>query len=291
MTATTDVTVHRDLAYATVDGRPLALDLYLPPQDGRRGGPPPVVLYLHGGGFAVGDKADRARERLVPVARAGVAVASARYRFSDVATYPAQVHDVKAAVRWLRAHAAEYGYGAQRVGVWGASAGGYLALMLGLTGGSAEHEGDVGADGDQDSSVQAVCAWFPVTDIVAAETVPLPDGRVLPPFIAGPLPEPSFLARLLGVERITDDPERAAAASPVTYARRGTPPGSFLLMHGDADGMVGEDQSQRLHAALTGSGADATLLLIADANHEGPEFDGPAVLGAVAGFFGDRLGG
>ena len=112
------------------------LDLYLPEDTS---GECPVVLYLHGGAFMVGSKANNAEERLIPVAQSGIAIASAEYRFSDVATSPAQVHDVKAAVRRLHANAAERGYDAERVGAWGESAGGYLALMLGLTDGSPEH--------------------------------------------------------------------------------------------------------------------------------------------------------
>jgi acetyl esterase/lipase len=97
VSVTRGVEVRRDLRYASVDGRPLLLDLYLPEGAGDEC---PVVLYLHGGAFMVGSKANNSEERLIPVARSGIAIASAAYRFSDVATYPAQVHDAKAAVRW-----------------------------------------------------------------------------------------------------------------------------------------------------------------------------------------------
>ena len=91
-------------------------------------------------------------------------MASASYRFTDVASYPSQLHDVKAAVRWLRGHGNELGLATERIGAWGASAGGYLALMLGLTAGSAELEGS-GGNPEQDSSVQAVCDWFAPVDL------------------------------------------------------------------------------------------------------------------------------
>ena len=278
------VDIHRDLPYATVDGRSLSLDLYMP--EGTNGDCP-VVLYLHGGAFMVGSKANNVEERLIPVARNGIAIASAEYRFSDVATYPAQVHDVKAAVRWLRANADEYGYSAERVGAWGASAGGYLALMLGLTAGSHEHEGALGEHVELESSVDAVTAWFAVADLPVADLGP-PAGRELPPFIVGPPPQPSVLARLLGVQSVADNLELARTASPAHRAAGASVP--FLLMHGDADGLVGEDQSQRMHAALIEEGADSTLLMIAGANHEGREFHSPAALGAVAGFFTVKLG-
>jgi acetyl esterase/lipase len=278
------VDIHRDLPYATVDGRTLRLDLYLP-EDAN--GECPVVLYLHGGAFMVGSRANNAEERLIPVARSGIAIASAEYRFSDVATYPSQVHDVKAAVRWLRANASGYGYSANRVGAWGASAGGYLALMLGLTAGSPEHEGTLGEHRDESSSVEAVTAWFAVADLPVADLGP-PADRELPPFIVGPPPQPSVLARFLGVQYVADEVDFARSASPAHRADAAT--AAFLLMHGDADGLVGEEQSRRMHAALIEAGADSTLLMIAGANHESAEFHSPAVLGAVAGFFTEKLG-
>ncbi|MBV9195418.1 MAG: alpha/beta hydrolase [Solirubrobacterales bacterium] len=280
----TGVEVHRDLAYASVDGRSLTLDLYMPEH---RTDACPVVLYLHGGAFMVGTKRDFAQERLLPLAHSGIAVASAEYRFSAIATYPAQLHDVKAAVRWLRAHAAEHGYRDQRVGAWGASAGAYLALMLALTSGSGEHEGTLGDHPEARSSVEAVTAWFAPTDLLTADAFHPPPDRRPPPFISGPPPQPSILARLLGVANVAENAGLAASASPLTYAAEAT--GAFLLMHGDRDALISEDQSRRLHAALGAAGADSTLLLVAGANHEDPAFDGPAVLGAVSEFFRARL--
>lgn len=273
------VEVVRDIEYAQTDSGPLALDLYRP-----AGTEPAVtVLYLHGGGWAVGHRTAYAAERLVPVAQRGVAVASASYRFTDVASYPSQLHDVKAAVRWLRGHGNELGLATERIGAWGASAGGYLALMLGLTGGRAELEGS-GGNPEQDSSVQAVCDWFAPVDLAEARTgdseFPLPD------FASGPPPDPSYSARLLGLRRIEDDLEAARAASPlhlVGGARGGAQ--SYLIVHGDHDGLVSDRQSRAMHAALVSCGVESSLILLGGANHEGPEFDRPAVLSAVAGFF------
>lgn len=273
------VEIRRNLPYASVGDRRLELDLYLPE---RRGGGCPVVLYLHGGAFMVGTREDYAQERLVPVAARGIAIASASYRFSDAATYPAQVHDVKAAVRWLRAHASEHGYDRTRVGAWGASAGGYLALMLGLTAGSAEHEGRVGDDLGQDSSVDAVVSWFAPADLLSADAFMPPPGWPLPPFITGPAPQPSILARLLGVETVAGHPELAAAASPAGHVSRAS--ARFLVMHGDRDSLVSVDQSRLIHERLIRAEVDSTLLVLAGANHEDPAFHSPAALGAVAGF-------
>ena len=274
------VEVVRDIEYAQTDSGPLALDLYRP-----AGAEPAVtVLYLHGGGWAVGHRTAYAAERLVPVAQRGLAVASASYRFTDVARYPSQLHDAKAAVRWLRAHGNELGLATERLGAWGASAGGYLALMLGLTAGRSELEGEIGGNAEQDSSIQAVCDWFAPTDLAAARTgdseFPLPD------FASGPPPDPSYSARLLGLRRIEDDLEAARAASPlhlVGGARGGAQ--SYLIMHGDHDGLVPDGQSRAMHDALLSRGVESSLILLGGANHEGPEFDRAAVLSAVAGFF------
>jgi acetyl esterase/lipase len=264
-----DVEVRRDLTYAEPDGSPLQLDLYLPAGDG----PWPVTLWLHGGGWAVGARDLRADERMAPLARAGIAVAAVQYRLTDRATFPAQLDDARAAVRWLRAHGAEHGLAPDRIGAWGASAGGHLAALLGLL--PDGRDGELG-----DSSVQAVVSWFPPTDLLARDT-DVPDGPP-PPFLSGPPPSPSYEARLLGVPSTADDAEGARAASPLTHVHAGAPP--FLLVHGDRDGLVPASHSRRLAEALQAVGAPVDLLLIAGANHEDPAFDSPASIGAVSGF-------
>ena len=250
----------------------------------------PAVVMLHGGAWMLGDRTMYAAERIEPVVRRGIAVASASYRFTDVATYPAQLHDVKAAVRWVRANAAEHGLSAERVGAWGASAGGYLALMLGLTGGHDELEGDVGGRTGLDSSVQAVCALFAPADFEALLEQHVPDPDM--PFPAHIERAPGFegptpIARLLGLDEVRQDLEAARAASPVSFAGHGE--ASFLLLHGDADPMVPVSQSQAMFRALAGAGQDASLLILAGANHEGPEFARLPILAAVAEFFAAAL--
>lgn len=278
-----DIEITRDVEFAQVDGHPLLLDLYRPVVEDDV----PAVVMLHGGGWMLGDRTMFAAERIEPVVRRGVAVASASYRFTDVATWPAQLHDVKAAVRWLRANAQEHGLRAERVGAWGASAGGHLALMLGLTGGRDELEGDVGGHTGLDSSVQAVCSLFAPADFQALARY-TPDPALKFPDFARDLPEgPSPQARLVGVEDVIEDLEAARAASPITYAGQGD--ARFLLLHGDADPLIPVSESQALFRALEDAGQDATLLVIAGANHEGPEFAQLPVLAAVAEFFADAL--
>jgi len=276
------MTVHRDVVYARADGLELRLDLYVP--DVR---PAPLCIWLHGGGWMRGSRTDRADARLVPLTGSGVAVAAVQYRLSGQARFPAQLDDARAAIRWLRAHAGDYGLDAARVGAWGASAGGHLASMLALT--------DDGTDADRgDSSVQAVVAWFAPSDLLVRDS-DVPEGP-LPPFVTGPPPEPSFEARLLGVQSVRDDRAAARAASPVAHVRPGAPP--FLLMHGDRDGLIPSEHSRHLHRALRAEGVDSTLWLLSGANHEDPAFDSPDCLAAVSAFLrrhllppGDSSGG
>jgi acetyl esterase/lipase len=270
---TPDVTVRADLVYDSVQGRELHLDLYLPASR-----PAPVCLWLHGGGWVRGSRTVRAAERLLPVARAGVTIAAVEYRFSGEATFPAQLDDARAAVRWLRRNAGDLGLSADRIGVWGGSAGGHLAALLALC--PDQRDGERG-----DSSVQAAVCWFPITDLTLRDT-DVPEGPP-PPFLTGPPPSPSNEARLLGVESVAQAADAAVAASPVTHVHPGAPP--FLLVHGDHDGLVPSEHSRRLHRLLRAHGVDTTLLLVAGANHEDPAIDAPPVLGAVAAFLHSAL--
>jgi acetyl esterase/lipase len=265
--------VHRNVVYSTIDGLDLRLDLYVPEMR-----PAPLCVWLHGGGWLRGSRDHRADERLIPVARSGVALAAVQYRLSGQATFPAPLEDARAAVRWLRAHGHEYGLDAARIGAWGASAGGHLASLMALT--SDGQDADLG-----DSTVQAAVAWFAPSDLLKRDS-DVPAGP-RPHFMTGPPPQPSFEARLLGVETLHEARDAALAASPVTHAHPGAPP--FLLMHGDRDGFIPSEHSRDLFRALRAQGIDATLWLLHGANHEDPAFDSPASLAAVSGFLRHRL--
>lgn len=250
--------------YANPGGTPLALDLYRP--DGVEN--PPVALYLHGGGWAVGSRRDRIAERVRPVVAEGVAVASASYRLTDVAQWPAQRDDVVAAVAFLADNAADLGVRGDRIGAWGASAGGHLALMAALSGGAPLH---------------AVVAFFPSTDLLALQEFRPGVDAPFPPFLVGfQMPEPSFEARLIGAAPL-EAPDRARAASPATFADQAGAT-RILLVHGDNDGLIPLSQSRLLFDGLRAAAADAALLVIAGANHEDPAFDRPEITGAVAAF-------
>src|SRR5262245_36370450 len=129
--------VRQDITYATVDGSELKLDLHLPKTTVK----PRLLVWVHGGAWRSGSKSDMPLQRLV---EAGYAIASVDYRLSPVARFPAQVHDIKAAIRFLRASQEEYGYDARQISIAGSSAGGHLAALVGVTNGQTELEGTVG---------------------------------------------------------------------------------------------------------------------------------------------------
>src|SRR5882724_6636713 len=149
-----DAKVLLDLPYVENGHSQQKLDLYLPAQP--KG---PLLVWIHGGGWRGGSKA---RPPGLALVKNGVTVASVEYRFSQHAIFPAQIEDCKAAIRWLRAHAAEYGYRKDMVAVWGASAGGHLVALLGVTGQVKDF--DVGANLDESSAVQCVIDWFGPAD-------------------------------------------------------------------------------------------------------------------------------
>jgi acetyl esterase/lipase len=258
-----DVTSYYDLPYAVVPGfRPLSLDLHIPDGDG----PFPCLLWVHGGGWRVGTRTMGHAQRLT---RHGFAIAAVQYRLSGEARFPAQLHDLKGAVRWLRANAAGYRLDPHRLAAWGASAGAHLVSLLGLTDGNADFEGDVGGNLSQSSAVQAIVAFFGVMDFFSLEQR------------ASVLPGPSTLAQLLGYEA-AERPDAARAAMPITYVRADAPP--ILFMHGDVDPLVPHAQSQRMHDALRQAGADATLVTLPGAYHEDQAFWSDETLGTIRAF-------
>lgn len=229
----------------------------------------PCVAYFHGGGWARGSRKDNVTARLQAVAARGLGVCSVSYRFTDVATYPAQLQDGRAAISWLRRNGAEYGLQTERIGAWGASAGGWLALMLALTGEQPEQRAD------------AACAWFPTTELATVSIEREAAGLPLPLFMQG-RQLPDYEAQLLGLDSVDDDLPLARDASPLTHAAHAN--GPILLIHGSADGMISVAQSIALHEALLDAGQDSQLLVLPGANHEDAAFHKPAVLAATAGF-------
>lgn len=242
-----------DIPYAATSNPRQRLDLYLPKAPGSSR--LPVIVYVHGGGWLQGDKADGA-VRLMPYVRSGAyAGVSVGYRLSGEATWPAQIHDGKAAIRWIRAHAGEHGLDPERIAVWGRSAGGHLALMLGVSGDAPELEGDLGPHTGVSSRVACVANYFGVSEILALLGQESDFDRTSPH---------AFEALLIGGP-LRDNADKARSASPVTYVSPNDPP--VLTAHGTADRTVPYDQAVRLDAALKKAGVPSHLVTVPGAGH------------------------
>jgi acetyl esterase/lipase len=253
----------KDLEYGTASGRAMRLDLYLPEKADK---PLPLIIWIHGGAWMAGSK-DGPSPALRFTTK-GYAVAHVGYRLSQEATFPAQIHDCKAAVRWLRANAAKYSLDPKRFVAWGSSAGGHLVALLGTSGGVPELEGDVN-DLKESSRVQGVVDWFGPTDFLRigeAES----DLRHNAP----DSPE----SKLIGVP-LLENKDKATKASPITYVSKDAPP--ILIMHGDRDRTVPFNQSELLYAALKKAGVDVTFIPMKGAGHG---FGGPEAIVPVEDF-------
>jgi len=235
--------VMTDLQYGEVDGYPLLLDAYLPADDGIH----PAVVNIHGGGWRNGDKAGATRavrgDLLIP---AGVAIFSLNYRLSGTAPYPAAVDDCLAAVRWIRAHAAELDVDPDNMAVWGGSAGGHLALMMAFLEPGPE---DLDANGQQLTNFfRCAVAKNPPTDFTADDE--MHTERALVAFMGAPREEA---------------PERYAEASPLAHLSADDPP--VFSMHGTADRTVPYNQSLLLQARMAELDVPLTLMTFEDAGH------------------------
>lgn len=251
------VTSLYNIEFARVADERLLLDLHLPATPG----PHPVLLWLHTGAWVTGERGGGTALRQ---ATRGYAVASIDYRLAPDWIFPAQLEDCKAAIRWLRANAAEYNLDPNRVGVIGASAGGHLAALLGTTAGIAELEGSYLGNPEFSSSVRAVVDFYGPTDLLKLREQALPCMGVDPNASWAP---PSLF---IGCP-IQECPDKTSAANPMTYITPDDPP--FLIIHGTADCLVPWQQSQLLHDALTAQGRSSTLHILQGAEHGGDAFE------------------
>ncbi|MFJ2829784.1 alpha/beta hydrolase fold domain-containing protein [Streptomyces sp. NPDC087263] len=291
----TKVTTHSDVVYSspTTNGKKaeLKLDLQVPETEGKK----PLVVYITGGGFAMADKTGNLNQRTY-VAEQGYAVASIEYRtVTSGATYKEALQDVKSAIRYLRAHADEYGIDPANVAVWGQSAGGYLAAMTGTTNGVKEFE--AGDNLDQSSDVQAVVDEFGPSEL--SKTASDFDAATQKTYLAAGTNTAQFVFGAGTKKTLTDDPAAIKAADPSTYADSSDP--AFVLLHGSDDHLVSPSQTLTLHNTLLAKGVDSTRYVLKGADHGDLTFMGgdssaglkwstEQVMGDIVTFLGKHLG-
>lgn len=257
-------TLHADLPY--IPGSKLksqTLDLFLPGNVSQER--VPVVVWIHGGAWEGGDKRPAPCPELI---KRGIAVAAINYRLSSEAPFPAQIHDCKAAVRYLRANATKYNLNPDKIGVWGMSSGGHLASLLGTSGGERDLEG-VEGDTEQSSKVMAVCDWCGFVDFEHIPKKGWNQESVFYKLFKGPQDSKQNEIRL---------------ASPMAFASVDDPP--FLIMHGDKDRTVSIRQSENFKKALDKAGVRCDFEVVKEGDHF---FFGPAQLTRTAEWFEEQF--
>ncbi|MBI3915311.1 MAG: alpha/beta hydrolase [Chloroflexi bacterium] len=238
--------VDREVTYCLAAGVALKMDIYYPQKS--EGKPAPVAVYVHGGGWTSGDKGGGAGTVETPelVAR-GYLVAAVNYRLAPTFKFPAEIEDVKCAIRFLRANAAKYDLDPNRIGAWGGSAGGHLVALLGTSDANAGLEGG-GGYAEQSSRVQAVVDMFGPADFTGDY------GSI----------NTRLMQNVFGASA-SNAAEIAKRYSPTTYISKDDPP--FLILHGEQDQVVPLSQSQILLEKLKAGGVDATLVVVKNAGH------------------------
>ena len=265
----------QDIAYVENPQDRQRVDVYVPVGVEK----PPLVVWVHGGAWRAGDKKNVPRYVRSLLER-GFAVASVGYRLSQEVKFPAQIEDVKAAVRFLRASEERFGFDAERIGAIGHSAGGHLVSLLGTTVGVREFE--VGENLEESSAVQAVAPYAGPSDLLKMDEQ---GGR-------GHNAPNSPESQLIG-GAIQENREAAARANPITYIekQKGSELPSFFIVHGEEDRTVPVGQAEILHEALEKAGAKTKLKKLPGAGHGGPAFQSPKLMDELAGFFTRELRG
>jgi acetyl esterase/lipase len=234
----------------------LSMDIQIPESSSKR----PLVIYVTGGGFMQAPK-EAALNLRTYVAEAGFVVASVEYRtVRNGATYRDGIADVKSAIRYLRANAAKYNIDKDHVAVWGESAGGYLAAMVGVTKGNKSFE--AGKNLDQSSDVQAIVDKFGPSDVskIASDF----DSHAKDAANAPDNPVAQYIGIAPGTH-LLDTKVAATAASPMTYITASMP--AFLIFHGSQDTLVSPSQTLALHNALAAAGGNSTRYVLDGAGH------------------------
>ncbi|QOV91388.1 alpha/beta hydrolase [Humisphaera borealis] len=269
-----------DIPYVANGDVSQKLDLYLPEKPSDK--PLPLLVWIHGGGWRGGTKAGCPGLNMVPQ---GYAAASIEYRFSQKALFPAQIQDCQAAIRFLRANAKKYNLDTERFAVWGASAGGHLAALVGTSGGKKAFP-PIGGNEEQSDRVQAVCDIFGPANFNTVMEQAAADKAVKNIFAFNTPSDP--YSGLIG-GTLGKDTAKCDAVSPITYVGKDTPP--ILILHGTADTLVPYAQSVEFADALKKAGVEVILQPFPGAGHGGPAFNLPAVQVMTNKFFDKYLKG
>jgi acetyl esterase/lipase len=259
-----------DIVYATVDGKDLALDLYMPAGVAR----PALLVWVHGGAWRSGTKA----KPPMAFVENGIAMASLDFRQSGDARFPAAVHDIKAAIRFLRAKASDYGYRVDRIAIAGSSSGGHLAALVGVSNGQKDLEGAVGGHLKQSSDVAAIIDYYGASNLTTILAQSTPFGlnmrRPALELLLGALPDGA--------------PRLAELASPVVHVDRSDPP--LLIFHGDQDPQMPINQSHELQGAYEKMGLDVHFDVVHGAAHGGDLFFSPERVARAVAFVRRTIG-
>lgn len=261
----------KDIIYASPGGKDLGLDIYMPADVES----PPLIIQIHGGAWRFGTKDGGVPMQFVDH---GYAVASLDFRQSTEAPFPAMVHDIKAAVRFLRARAGYYGYDAGRIAITGASSGAHLAQVVGVSNGHPDLEGDLGDYLDTSSDVQAILSYFGASDLTVILSQSTPFGISVR--------EPALELLLGALPDAT--PELAQLASPVYLVDANDPP--LMLLHGDMDPQMPVNQSLNMLGAYRAHGLDVVFDPVHGAVHGGPGFFDPDHLANALAFLERTIG-
>jgi len=258
------------IVYGVADGRELKLDLYMPAEASN----PPLLVYVHGGAWRRGSKDGI---RTTPFVEDGYAMASLDFRLSGEAMFPAQIHDIKAAIRFLRGNAVAFGYDAARLAILGTSSGAHLATVVGVTNGHDELEGDIGGYLEQSSDVQAIVSYYGASNLTTILKQSTPHGLsvrapALDLLLGGQPDEQVGLARL---------------ASPVFHVEASDPP--LLILHGDQDPQMPINQSHELHHAYKEHDLQVQFEVVHGAAHGGRQFSDERRNALVEAFLEEQL--
>ena len=252
------------------------LDIYLPDKGN---GPFPVIISIHGGAFMFGDKADEQLGPMLNGLKNGYAIVSVNYRMSGEALFPANINDIKAAIRWIKANSAKYNFNPNKIALWGGSAGGNLASLAGTSGGVKELEDMSMGNANETSRVMAVVDWFGPTNFLLMDEQLKETGNGKPDHSDANSPE----SKVLG-QKITEIPAKVKMANPESYITRDDPP--FLIEHGTKDQIVPTQQSVIFFGKLEKilGKEKVKLHLLEGAKHGGKEFETPENLQIVFSF-------